>query len=619
MSSQNINPADRYLSIEGITIDLQRDRLIINGEPSALRAQSVRVLRILMENCDELVPRETLIRKIWQDRVVTDDSLAQCLVGIRRALAGFDRDLVITVPGRGYLLQGSLLKNNATVSSRIARAGMQRWLAASLVVFAVLAFTIASLEQRTGLRGAKPSIAVLPFADMTEVQDKQFLAEGFSEEILNQLATSSELQVMARTTSFSFGSHPTSIESISDRFAVTHVVAGSIRQASNRLRISVQLINTADSSNLWSQSYDRPLDDILDIQEDIAKSVANALQVSLRLRDREVSPDPFAHALVIQARSQLRLLNPASNQEAQQLLQQALEIEPDNVQALVVFAKAAFQDRGTGELETFHAAWQRSIEFTDKALSLAPDHPVAVAQRGWAELYYYQDFAAAARSFEQALKLDPTNTEVIRLATNATLVLDRPELGVQLGRYAVEQDPLCTLCHVFLVLTARFSGELELAEKTARQLLLINPDYPAAYELLGDVLLEKGDPAAALALLGEQDEDNLQTLEVRAVANLRLGRTDEFDRLRRKFLESPATDRYPAMAARLEAVAGNIDQAFMWLDKHVAKPRWTRGASYHHPFYDNLRADPRWEEYRRQFGLSSMQLARIDFSPTLPY
>jgi len=610
------------LSIGRITLDCERGQLHLDGEVVALRPQSFKVLRILIENRDRLVPRERLLRDVWQDRIVTDDSLVQCLVDIRRALSGIDSRVVLTLPGRGYLFQSDRVAGNKHRLGAFALQPRARIAAAfaTMVVALVLVLRSPLITGPVPVSQAnRPSIAVLPFVDLTEGQDKRFLAEGLSEEILNQLAASDDLKVIARTSSFSFRGDDTDLETIAEKLAVSHILEGSIRQSDDRLRVSVQLIDTTDNSNRWSQTYDRSLGDILDVQLDIAQSVAGALNTVLDQRDNyDQGANPYAHALVIQAQSELRLRDRESNAHVQRLLRHALEIDPDNVSALAVLAVAVRQSGHPRGSDAYHAAWRQSIGLTNRALALNPDHPSAVAQRGWIELYYYKDYFAAARSIERAVALDATNPEVIRLATNALMVFGQPRYATRLGQHMIDRDPLCITCQGFQVMTAAHSGDFELAEKTARRLLELNPDYLPGYELLGNVLLSKGEPAAALRVFQNRTDENAGILFSKAVAHYQLGQLDEFARLRQRLIDLHKKSN-PSYIAQLEAFSGNIDAAFAWLDKQLDKPRWARSVNYRSEYYENLRDDPRWDEYLTEFGVSPEQLARIDFSPTLPF
>jgi TolB-like protein/cytochrome c-type biogenesis protein CcmH/NrfG len=576
------------------------------------------VLRILVENRDNLVSRDRLLQEVWRERIVTDDSIVQCLVDIRRVLSRIDRQAILTLPGRGYVFQSDRVAGGPGGPAPSRWARIATGIGAGVVALILLA-RIPADESVPEYADERPSIAVLPFSDMTETQDKRFMAEGLSDEILNQLAGSRNLRVMSRTSSFAFSTDRTPVRTIADELGVSHVLEGSVRQGDDRLRVTVQLIDARDSSHRWSQIYDRPLGDILDVQLDIARSVAHALDVTLnRYGNDDQSANPFAHALVIQARSELRLGDIDSNHHAQRLLRRALQIEPDNVSALAVLALAVRRDGGPRGSDVYHSAWQHSIELIDRALALNPDHSFAVAQRGWAELYYYQDYAAAARSVERAMLLDPTNPEVIRLATNALVVFGQPEDATRLGRYVTDRDPLCISCQAFLAVTASASGNLTLAEDTARHILELDPAYSPAYEVLGDVLLAKGEPASALTVLRNRVDERAGILLSKAVAYYELGQMDEFARMRQRMIDLYA-DLSPSHIARLEAFTGNVDEAFAWLERQLAKPRWARGVNYRSAYYDNLRADPRWDDYLNRFGLSPGQLARIDFSPTLPF
>ena len=313
----------------------------------------------------------------------------------------------------------------------------------------------------------------------------------------------------------------------------------------------------------------------------------------------------------------MRLRDWGSAEHAKRLLRRALEIDPDNANALAVMALAERRAAYGKDAVSRKAAWENALIFTNQALAIDPHHPFALAQVGWAELYYFKDYAAAARVIERATEIDPTNPEVIRLVTNASVVFDRPEVAMRLGQHILERDPLCLPCQTFLVATASKSGNLELAELTARRLLDLNPAYLPAYEILGDVLLAKGEPQAALALYAERTDESAGILLSRARARYRLGHQSEFEKLRQRMTELYA-DSYPTYLAQLEAIGGNVDAAFEWLDRHLAEPTWAREVNYLSENYENLHGDPRWNDYLREFGLSPAQVARIDFQPTLP-
>ena len=282
--SKRDNIADRkLLSIGRIKLDCERESLLLDNEVVSLRPQSFKVLRILAEHRDKLVARDRLLAEVWQDRVVTDDSLVQCLVDIRRALSGIDRNVVLTLPGRGYIFQSELVGVKRTSLHSSALRIRYAVTALAAVILAAIVFLYQNSGEEFGATrdAARISVAVLPFADMTENQDKRFLAEGLAEEVLNQLAQSENLRVISRTSSFSFSDDESDIATIADKLAVTHVLEGSVRQGDDRLRIAVQLVDAADNTQRWSRTYDRPLGDILQVQREHRGILLPALSTRL--------------------------------------------------------------------------------------------------------------------------------------------------------------------------------------------------------------------------------------------------------------------------------------------------------------------------------------------------
>jgi TolB-like protein/DNA-binding winged helix-turn-helix (wHTH) protein/Tfp pilus assembly protein PilF len=615
---------DDIIVVGRFTLDLRRARLQVDGKHVVLRPQSFEVLRVLAQNRGQLVSKQTLLDEVWGDAVVTDDSLTQCLGDIRRALGDSEKIIVRTVPRKGYVFEGDLVVPGSETEPEGGRRKL--WLAgaAAALLVGVFLWETNDLPVEDSAGRPQSTIAILPFVDMTAGQDMRFLGEGLAEEVLNLLDNSSELRVLARRTSFSVADTGQDIAAIGERLGVTHVVEGSVRQGGDRLRISAQLIDTAESKPLWSQSYDRPLVDILDIQTDIAESIASALRAALEPTTvaNDVG-DPRAHALVIQARSMLRLSDSAGIASAQSLLERALTIDPASVEARLQLARAHFYQRGDPHSPGFLAAWSRFSELTDEAYRLNPDHPIANAWKGWEALHYYQDWENAARYYERAMALDPTDLDTAGAVINALIILDNLESAVMLGQYVVERDPLCLSCYNSLSLAASKTGNHELAEQARLRAMEFSPDNRFNWSNIANTRLRRGDDHGALDALDKVDMSRVSTMTAayamnsRAIASFRLGRLDEYAEWRQQLVDEYG-DRYPTAVAQVEAVAGNLDAAFEWLDRHLVQPTWMRGVNYRSDFFENLHADPRWERYLERLGLSERQRRQIDFNPTLP-
>jgi TolB-like protein/DNA-binding winged helix-turn-helix (wHTH) protein len=616
---QGGGPGDSPITVGRLSLDLQRSVARLDGREIRLRPQSFEVLRILALNSGELVTKQLLLEQVWGDTAVTDDSLTQCLGDIRRALGDSDKKIVRTIPRRGFILEGGLIDTGAAPASRALSRKLAVVVLAVLAIAAVLIWRGASNPPDHAATDTVASIAVLPFADMTAAQDKRHLGEGLAEEILNLLARSGELRVIARTSSFLFAESGNDISTIAESLGVTHIIEGSVRQGDDRLRITVQLVNAVDNAHLWSMTYDRPMGDILAIQSDVANAVANELQVTLDISPLLADVDPRAHALVIQARSLLRTLKADDNQRAQALLDQALSIDPDNVDAVLEKARAVLHTRGRPDEAGFQEAWLRAIELTEAALAIDPEHPVANAWRGYEAMHYSQNYRTAARYLERAMALDPGNVEVLAVAINGCIVLGCYDRAVALGRYSTSVDPLCIQCYTRLSLAALLVGDYDTADDAIQQAVSVAPEDSAwtfdAHR--ARVRLWQGDAQGALDILDSGDGPSDTSLQERAIAYAMLERTEAFETVRQAFIEINR-DLAPESIAAVEAAAGNVDSAFYWLERNAVRPTWERGLNIGLPYFEVLHDDPRWHDYLERIGMSPEQRAAIDFDPPIP-
>ena len=594
--------------------------------PIHLRPKSFDVLRILIENAGRVVSKAELSEAVWGDTPASDDSLTQCLIDVRKALEDRNRTLVRTIPRRGYLIEKPA-DRTAAETRRYGYLGPAAVAAVAGLLIAAALFWQSS-EAPSGHQ-ATTGIAVLPFADMSETGDQQYLGEGFAEEILNLLTQSPELRVIARTSSFSFKDDALDIATIGERLNVTHVLEGSVRRSGDRLRITTQLIDAADNAHVWSHVYEKTIGDIFEIQSDIADSVAGALRVALDIPNDGKVDDPYAHALVIQARGLLHSRNSESLPIAKELLHRALELDPDNVAAVTQLGRATFYtpDPITGEQRT-ERMWIESGKFGKRALAIDPDDITANAYAAFRKMYFEHDFAGAARQFERVSAAEPGNLELLRQLQSASLVYKNLEDGARASDILLDRDPHCLPCSWLSFYIHLRLGEYDKALAAADQFLFINPDNVGAYNYaVGTIRLAEGNPAAALDAFERIPDAPLslfgKTLPLfgKVVALYRLGRP-EFDAELKDFMGAQSTHspfyNHPYAAAMLMASLGEKDQAFVWLERSREIPIWGFELSYGDVFFNSLHDDPRWGEHMAEVGLSDVDLSRIDFRPTLP-
>src|SRR5207248_4750956 len=328
----------------------------------------------------------------------------------------------------------------------------------------VAAFMIVSRRPTTSLTAIpEKSIAVLPFVDMSSGKDQEYFSDGISEELLNLLAKIPQLQVTARTSSFAFKGKEIGVPEIARTLHVAHVLEGSVRKAGNSVRITAQLIKAGTDTHLWSQTYDRKLDDIFAVQDEIAADVVKQLKVTLLgAAPKARTTDPEAYALYLQA-VQLGLpFTAEAFQQSGALYRKVLAIDPRYAPAWAGLSRNFSHETGQGILpgkEGFAQAREAAV----KALAIDPDYAPAHAQLGWIAMYGDTDLAGAALHLERALAIDPADLRV--LTTSATLLqsLGRLDEALALEEAAVRRDPVNVTTLFNLGYHQRMAGRLDAA------------------------------------------------------------------------------------------------------------------------------------------------------------
>src|SRR5438105_6939027 len=352
----------RIYSFGDFTLDLERGALQKCGADVRLRPKSFEMLCYLVENHGRLVSKEELLNAVWGRTVVTEGSIAQCLIDIRRALGGKSQSLIRTVPRRGYIFDAPVSEfadaaspraivntSNTPKMSVTVQAINHRltWIFAACLLLAVAATWFAvetfatKTEQAPGT--ARRSIAVLPFVDLSPEQDQAHLAEGVAEEIRDLLAHVRTLRVIARTSSFSFKAVDTDARTVGAKLDVAYVLEGTVRKSADRVRIAAKLIDAATGSPAWSQTYERKLEDGFAVQTEIATAVAQALNVTLaNVTERDIRASANSEALSVYLQGRFLYNRRASGdvESAVKLYEEALRLDPRLARAWAGLAAA---------------------------------------------------------------------------------------------------------------------------------------------------------------------------------------------------------------------------------------------------------------------------------------
>jgi adenylate cyclase len=453
------------------------------------------------------------------------------------------------------------------------------------------------------------SIVVLPFINMSADPDQDYFADGITEELLNLLARIRKLRVISRTSAFSFKDQNVDIATVAEKLNVDHVLEGSIRKSGDKLRITAQLIDARTDSHIWSETYDRTLDDIFVIQDEIAAAVVAGLKVELLGEvptTRKVNAQ--AYALMLKARRLLdNYTDVQHNTEAEALIRSALEMDPDNTDVLAELARLYYRGGGAEQLG-LEEGLRRARELVARIQAIDPDDGVADAFLAWFAFYHDFDFAAGARHLERSLAAKPTDVGLLRDSMYPLIALGHLDEAVAIGEYVVANDPLCTRCYYNLAREYRLAGLLDEAEATLHAAFtLVEPyDYPLDRDL-GRVLLLKGDPEAAL-----QEFEKAEDLQGIALALHDLGRRQEFEAALLELHEEYDTE-HPSQTANVYAWIGDADRAFEYLGKGYRSDRASLSRIVRYPVFRSLHGDPRWQALLHKLGMSDAQLAAIDF------
>ncbi len=354
---------------------------------------------------------------------------------------------------------------------------------------------------------AAPSIAVLPFTDMSPGRDQDYFCQGLAEELITALTRIDGLRVAARSSSFLFRDPGVDIRAAGAKLGVETVLEGSVRKAGDRLRVTVQLIDVADGYHRWSERYDRKLEDVFEIQDEIANGVAEALRGVLTPGEKAALHRPegaFAcYDFYLRGLQLLREFNRPAVAGAKRMFERAIECDPDYALAWAELANTHswLYEWWAGEVEDMKSAERASA----RALELGPELAEAHVARGFA-LSLGRDYAAAAREYEEAIRLDPSSFDGHYLYARETFAAGETERSAELFRRAAELRPedfnSVTLLAQSLRVLGRPEEALEANREAVRRVerrLELNPSDPRALSLGAIALMEDAQNERALA------------------------------------------------------------------------------------------------------------------------
>jgi TolB-like protein/Tfp pilus assembly protein PilF len=569
------------------TFELQPNerRLLAGGEPVVLGPRAFDLLIALLERPGQLVTKEELLDCVWPNLVVEENNLQVQVSALRKILG---QEAIATIPGRGYRLTVTPTGSNAPLKTLLA-----------------------PIDQNV------PSIAVLPFVNMSDDMANEYFADGIAEELLNVLSKVRGLRVASHTSAFSFKGGKVDIPTVAQKLNVASILEGSVRKAGKRVRITVQLVQVATDSHLWSETYDRELEDIFAVQDDIAQSVVKELRSALLGEKRDSSA-----SATVKAEVQAAAKGRGKNAEAYQLylqgrffaarrtqediangakyLRRAIELDPEYALAWAALADAQAIEAGAG-WTSYGERYGEARESAERALALEPDLAEGHVALAHIRLGYDWDWRGADASSRRALELAPGNADVVLSAAWVAQTHDTLDEPIALCRRAIALDPLNVLGHRLLGLFSLHAGFLEQAEAALKKALELNPLVGMTYFALGLVYLAQGRFSEALAAFEKESHEGHRLL----------GLSTAYHALGREAPSSAALEQleqlsglYAVSIAQGNAYRGNVDLAFEWLERAYTQRNPGLTQIKHRPLLSNLHGDPRWQPFLKKMGLA---------------
>ncbi len=640
MSNQPVQlatgPRDSY-SFEGFTLDLTRGCLLREGQEVKLRPKSFELLRYLVERGGRLVGRTELMQAIWPDTFVSEESLAQCLMEVRRALQDDSQRIVKTVPRRGYIFLTKVSEPPAveTPQPRLRWPRTRVLLLASALLLVGLG--AAFFYRRVFPRANEPAtLAVLPFRLLSQNGRDESLELGMADALITRLSNVRQIIVRPTSAVRRYLDDRTDALAAGRQLQTDWVLEGSMQRSGDRIRVTVQLLGMSAGKSTWANTFDEKFTDIFSVQDQISERVADALAVELtgeerRRLSRRYTADPEAYQLYLRGRYHWNKRTNAGLHKAIECFEQAIAKDPNYAAAYAGLADSynVLGSHDQGALAP-KEAFPKATAAAQRALTIDETLAEAHAALAFTKFHYEWDWAAAQKEFRRAFDLNPRYPTLQQWYSHYSMAMGRTEDSLAASKRGVGLDPIDIPINAHLGWHYLYARQYDAALEASRRALDLDPNHPEpnwylgmAYEQKGDYqraigefhiayLLSGGSPARPSSLayiyalergvvgggnpvylssLGHADALAGNIVEARKV----LGELDEL-----------AKHRYvsPYERAVVHAGLGETEEAFAWLEKAYAERAGWLVYLQVEPRLDRLRSDPRFGDLVRRVGLA---------------
>lgn len=511
------------------TVDPAANRLLGADEEVRVEPKAMRVLAYLATRQGEVVTRHDLEANVWTGMIVTDDAVTNTVIKLRKALGDNARDprYIETIAKSGYRLIAEISTPDAAAGSAPAR--QPSWskvlFMAVLVLAGILVFWMTATPPVLQPRGtaptaaARPSVAVLPFQNLSADPEQDYFSDGITEDLITDLSKIAGLRVVARNSVFAYKGSTETEQQIGAELRARYILKGSVRRANGRLRINVRLTDASDGSNRWAERYDRNISDIFHLQDEITQRVVTALRVELSPGDRkrlvrDYATSIEAYDLYLRGLTHYGRRSGEDNALAQEYFEQAIAIEPGfagayaglaltytinaingwgasfeqslaQAEGLVDKARQLDQDLPqvhfvSAEIEMYRGAYAAALDELARAIELKPSYADAYALLGWV-LHFAGRPQEGLLALEQAVDLNPRVPAAYHMVQGALRYeLEEISDALRALALAVDSNPNYQLARVFLAAAHSAAGQVDEARWQISEVLTLNPDFSLA-------------------------------------------------------------------------------------------------------------------------------------------
>lgn len=451
-------------------VDTERLEFFEGGEAIQLQPQVFALLVHLIENRERVVTKDEVIAAVWDGRIVSDGTLNARINSLRAAVGddGKRQEVIRTLPRRGFRFVAELADEPEAPSSPSSAASDPQ------------------------------SIAVLPFENLSHDPEQDYFATGLTEDLITDLSKTADLHVVARQSAFAVQQTTSDVIEIGRALSVRYVLQGSARKVGRQVRINVQLVDAETGANVWADRYDRTLDDIFALQDEIVAQIIKELQVSLGAAGRQAAEglNVDAYELFLKARARFYEFSAEAFEDIYDLTARALEIDPSfgEAWAAQVFA---YQSGCSFFFEGYDDGYRRALEVGRKGVEISPDSAFCQGRYAWILLLNYR-FPDALKHFERSTELDPRNAELLAYYGEAMNFYGDPVQGEALVDRALTFEPVIPPnCAYHKGHALYLQGRVDEALPLIQRCIDIAPVFPPAQITMAAALAETGDIEAA--------------------------------------------------------------------------------------------------------------------------